>query len=419
MPDGEAVSNASKFNLHVLRVEGEADAHRSLEGLGCDAGGASIMARKMVHASISVENVQARAAHIIKQVMLSRGGECATPRDLFLKDGKDPVNVIMIGTLRQLREAVRNLSVQPFGLKALSGELKAFMAGAFPREPLERSIEAGSHTLELGGRTLVMGIVNVTPDSFSDGGRFADFSDARRHALEMAAAGVDIIDIGGESTRPGAEPVSLEEEASRTIPLIESLAGEVDVPISIDTYKAEIAARALDAGASIVNDISALRLDEGLAPLVAERGVPVIIMHMQGMPRNMQENPVYDDVVADVSRFLKERAAFAVEAGIDRGRILIDPGIGFGKTAEHNLEIVRRLEEFKSLGYPLVLGTSRKRFIGSVLGREVTERLLGTASTVAFSVARGVDIVRVHDALEMLEVVKMADALAGKSRSFE
>lgn len=418
MPDRKAGASASKFNLRALRVEGEADARRILSELGCDAGGVSIMSRKMAHASISVENVQARAAHIIKQVMLSKSGECATPRDLFLKDGKDHVDVIMIGTVRQLREAVRNLSVQPFGLKALAGELKVFMEGAFPLERLPKNIQAGAYTLELGGRTLVMGIVNVTPDSFSDGGRFADFEDAHLHGLALAEAGVDIIDIGGESTRPGAEPVGLEEEARRTIPLIESLVGEVGVPISIDTYKAEIASRALDAGASIVNDISALRLDEGLAPLIADRGAPVILMHMQGMPRNMQENPVYEDVVADIARFLSERAAAAAAAGISPEKIMIDPGIGFGKTVEHNLEIVRRLEEFTSLGYPLVLGTSRKRFIGSVLGREVIERVMGTASTVAFSIARGVDIVRVHDAVEMLEVVKMADAIAGKSRSF-
>jgi dihydropteroate synthase len=418
VPDGKAGANASKFNLHALRVESEADARRILEELGSDTGGVAIMSRKMVHAAVAVENVQARASHIIKQVMLSKGGECATPRDVFLKDGKEPVSVIMMGTLRQLGEAARSLSVQPFGLKALSEELKAFMEGAFPREPQVRSVKAGRHTLQLGGRTLVMGIVNVTPDSFSDAGRFADFSSARLHAIEMAAAGVDIIDIGGESTRPGAEPVSLEEEAARTIPLVESVASEVDVPVSIDTYKAEIARRALDAGASIVNDISALRFDDGLAPLIAERGVPVILMHMQGMPRNMQENPVYEDVVADISRFLLERAAFALEAGIDASKIMIDPGIGFGKTVEHNLEIVRRLDEFKSLFFPLVLGTSRKRFIGSVLGCEVTERMMGTAATVAFSIARGVDVVRVHDTAEMLEVVRMADAVAGKSRTF-
>ena len=239
---------------------------------------------------------------------------------------------------------------------------------------------------------------------------------AKLRALEMVAAGVDIVDIGGESTRPGAEGVSLSEEEARTIPLIEAISSEARVPVSIDTYKSEIAAKALDAGACIVNDVSALRLDEKMAPLVARRGVPVILMHMQGMPRTMQENPTYDDVVADISRFLIERAQYAEGQGVLPEQVLIDPGIGFGKTVEHNLKIIRRLEEFVSLGYPLVLGTSRKRFIGAVTGRVVTERMLGTAASVAFSIARGVDVVKVHDVEEMIEVVKMADAIAGKER---
>jgi dihydropteroate synthase len=417
LPEGEAVQR-NRFRARMLRVEGEADARRILDGLGTDNAGAVIMSSKMVHAAIAVEGVQARAANVIKQVMLSKGGECATPRDTLLKS-EEPVSVIIIGTQRQLRQAIKNLSVQPFGLRALSRELKALMDDSFGREPSARRVNAGNFILELGGRTLVMGIVNVTPDSFSDGGEFFDFDTAREHALSMTAAGADIIDIGGESTRPGAEPLSQEEEERRTIPLIESLVGELEVPISIDTYKSAVAEKALDAGAAIVNDISALRLDEELGTLVADRGVPIILMHMQGMPRNMQENPVYDDVVADISRFLLERAGYAEEQGIDPASVMIDPGIGFGKTVGHNLEIVRRLEEFRSLGYPLVLGTSRKRFIGSVTGCEVTERMMGTAATVAFAIARGVDIVRVHDVPEMVEVVKMADAVSGKSGEFE
>jgi dihydropteroate synthase len=408
--------DAARLNVRLLEVEGAEDARRILGELGTDPAGAAIMSRKMVTASVSVENVQARASHIIKQVMLSKGGDCATPRDVFLIDGKDLVNVILIGTEKQLSEAAKSLTAQPFGCKALASELKGFIAGSLGEGGGTRTLRAGDYQLALGGRTLVMGIVNVTPDSFSDGGEFVSFEAARLRALEMAAAGADIIDIGGESTRPGAEAVSLSEEERRTIPLIEAIAAEVRIPISIDTYKSEIAARAMDAGACMVNDVSALRLDERMAPLVAERGVPVILMHMQGMPRNMQENPSYDDVVADISRFLLERARHAIAAGIAPEQVLIDPGIGFGKTVEHNLEIIRRLSEFASLGYPLVLGTSRKRFIGSVTGRVVTERIMGTAASVAFSIARGVDVVRVHDVEEMLEVVKMADAIAGRER---
>lgn len=417
MPEAEETVTGTRFNPRLVRVESESDARRILKELGSDPSGIKIMQRKMIHLVISVENVQARAAHIIKEVMLSKGGECSTPRELLLAEGTERLRLIMMGTLTQFRMVTRNLDRQPFGLKALARELRVVIDNAFG--PAPRVVEAGGHQLALGGRTLVMGVINTTPDSFSDGGSFDTLEKARARALEMEMAGADIVDIGGESTRPGAEPLPLDEELRRTVPLIESLAGELGVPISIDTYKSEVAARAFDAGASILNDISALRFDEALAPLAAERGVPVILMHMQGEPRGMQENPQYDDVVGDISRFLRERATAAIEAGISQEKLLIDPGIGFGKTVEHNLEILRRIEEFHSLSYPLVLGTSRKRFIGTVLDRPVDERLLGTAATMAFAVARGVDVVRVHDVEEMVEVVRMADAIAGKSREFE
>ena len=399
----------------MVRVESLPDARGLLQELGSDKGGAAIMSRKMSYAVVSVENVQARAANIVKQVMLSKGGECATPRDTLLKS-TEPVRVIMMGTVAQFRQAVRNLSVQPFGLAGLAAELKALFRGIFPDSEAAREIIAGEHRLPLGGRTLVMGVLNITPDSFSDGGRFDTFEKARERALAMAGEGVDIVDIGGESTRPGTDAVSLDEELGRTVPVIESVAGEIGVPISIDTCKAEVARRALDAGASIVNDVSGLRFDPGMIPLVAERGVPVVIMHMQGTPRDMQDNPTYEDVVGDITRFLRERAELAIQAGVEREKVIVDPGIGFGKTLEHNLEIMRRLAEFRSLGYPLLLGTSRKSFIGAVLDRPAGERLMGSVSTVAFAIARGVDIVRVHDVTEMLDAVRMADAMAGKER---
>lgn len=416
MPENKEVSAGAKYNARLVKVESEADALRIISELGSDPAGARIMSRKMFHLAISVENVQARAAHIIKEVMLSKGGDCATPRDLLVIDGTDTVTVIMMGTVAQLRRTIKNLSVQPFGLKALSRELKKVVESAAGDR--SRPLEAGGKMLPLGGRTLVMGVVNITPDSFSDGGRFEEFEAARAAAVEMDLNGADIIDIGGESTRPGAEPVPPDEEARRTIPLVEALAGEVSAAISIDTCKAEVARLALDAGASIINDISGLRFDPEMIPLAAERGAPVVIMHMQGVPRDMQVAPSYDDVVADICRFLRGRAAMAEAGGVDPGRILVDPGIGFGKTVEHNLEILRRLDEFRSLGYPLVLGTSRKRFIGAVLGRPVGERLLGTAATVAIAAAMGVDVVRVHDVGEMAEIVKMADAVSGRSRDF-
>ncbi|MDD5448031.1 MAG: dihydropteroate synthase [Actinomycetota bacterium] len=401
------------YSIRLMRVESREEARGILGELGCEGPGIQIMSSKMRHLVISVDGVQARAAHILKQVMLSKGGECATPRDVFFKS-EEPVRVVLMGTISQFGKALKNLSVQPFGLSSLADDLKEVISKECLARP-NRELKAGSFKLELGKRTLVMGVLNVTPDSFSDGGRYSDFSAARQRAIEMAEEGADIIDIGGESTRPGALPVSLEEECERLIPLIEALSSDVEVPISIDTCKAMVAERAVEAGACIVNDISALRFDPQMGSVVASLGVPLILMHMQGTPRNMQENPHYEDLMGEIGSFLSERAEAALKAGIDAGKVLIDPGIGFGKTALHNLEIIRRLEEFRSLPYPLVIGPSRKRFIGYVLDKPVDERLMGTAAAVSFAIARGADIVRVHDVKEMVDVVKVADAIAGKT----
>lgn len=273
-------------------------------------------------------------------------------------------------------------------------------------------IECGGKVLDLGGRTHIMGILNVTPDSFSDGGQYARMDQALAHAREMAAAGADIIDIGGESTRPGAEPLTEEEELRRIIPLIQRLSSELMVPLSVDTYKASVAKKALQAGAGIVNDISGLRFSPDMARVVADHGAAVVIMHIQGTPRDMQQNPVYDDVVGEVMSYLAEGIQLAEKAGVDREKVLIDPGIGFGKTLEHNLTLVNRLEEFRALGRPIVLGTSRKKFIGTVLDIPVPEqRVDGTAATVAIGIERGAQIVRVHDVGKMAQVARMTDAI--------
>ena len=279
-------------------------------------------------------------------------------------------------------------------------------------------LTAGGRICDFSKRTYMMGILNVTPDSFSDGGSFSQIDLALKHAQDMVADGADFIDIGGESTHPGAEPVNLDEELKRTIPIIEKLSRKTDVPISIDTYKEKVAKEALDAGAAIVNDISGLRMDEAMVSLIAERNVPVVIRHMQGLPRDMQENPTYRDVIKEISVFLKERAEFAVDQGVKKENIIIDPGIGFGKTAEHNLEIMARLSEFTHPGYPILLGTSRKSFIGKTLDLPVEERLQGTAATVAYGISNGANIIRVHDVKEMKHVARMIDAIeTAKDRS--
>ena len=256
----------------------------------------------------------------------------------------------------------------------------------------------------------LMGVVNVTPDSFSDGGLYLDPERAIGHGRELAADGADVLDIGGESTRPGAAEVSAEEEAARVVPVIEGLAGDGHA-VSIDTSKLAVAEAALDAGATWVNDITALRAAPEIAALVAERGAELVLMHMQGSPRTMQDAPTYDDVVDDVKAFLAKRVAFAVGAGVAEERIWLDPGIGFGKTVEHNLELLRRLSELTELGRPLVIGTSRKAFIGRIGGAEVDQRLGGTIATCAIALANGASMLRVHDVREVGEALLVAEAI--------
>ena len=269
-------------------------------------------------------------------------------------------------------------------------------------------LKIGRKTFDLDKRTLIMGILNVTPNSFSDGGKHLSKDDAVKHALLMEKQGADIIDIGGESTRPGAKKISLDEEINRTMPVIEYLIEEINIPISIDTYKSDVARRALDLGVEMVNDVSALKADRRLAHVVAEYKVPICLMHMKGNPRNMQINPTYNDVVKEIYDFLKERSEFALFCDIKKENVIIDPGIGFGKRTgkgvEDNCEILRRLSEFKSLGFPVMIGASRKKFIGNVCGGDgplpVSDRLEGSLAAACLSVINGANIVRVHDVKE-------------------
>jgi len=257
----------------------------------------------------------------------------------------------------------------------------------------------------------VMGILNVTPDSFSDGGRFTQLEAAVAQGIAMARDGAAIIDVGGESTRPGSDRVSLDEELARVLPVIERLRAETSAVVSIDTYKAEVARQALAAGAALVNDVSALRMDPAMVEVVAETGAPAILMHMQGEPKTMQQDPHYDDVVDDVRAFLEERMGFALARGVDEEQLLIDPGIGFGKTVAHNLVLLRGLARLKELGRPLVLGASRKRFLGAILGAEPGGRLIGTVASTVIGLMNGADVVRAHDVRENFEALRVVLAL--------
>ena len=261
-----------------------------------------------------------------------------------------------------------------------------------------------------GRRTYLMGVLNVTPDSFSDGGDWMDPVRALRHARSMVRQGADVIDVGGESTRPGARAVRADEELRRVVPVIEALAAE-KILVSVDTSKAAVARAAFRAGAKILNDVTALRGDRAMGRAAADAGVAAILMHMKGTPRTMQRNPAYGDVVKEIIGFFRKILTNAWSAGIERDKIILDPGIGFGKLPEHNLEILRRLDEFRALGRPLAIGTSRKSFIGRALGRRVDDRVSGTAATVAAAILRGADVVRVHDVREMSDVARMTDLL--------
>jgi dihydropteroate synthase len=269
-----------------------------------------------------------------------------------------------------------------------------------------------SRTLVLGEHTLVMGVLNVTPDSFSDGGLFLDPQQAANHALEMEQQGADMIDIGGESTRPGSEGISAEEEFARVLPVLENLCGRLKIPISIDTRKSAVAEAAIAAGAEIINNVTALRTGSALAAVARKHRVPLLLMHMRGEPRSMQKQPFARDVLRDVAKGLRAAIAVARRGGVPKSQILLDPGIGFGKSFEQNCELLARLPELAHLGYPLVLGTSRKTFIGHILGdAPPAERLWGTAATVAASILAGAHIVRVHDVAEMVQVARVTDAV--------
>ena len=339
----------------------------------------------------------------------------------FLREADDPrVTVILSdparrpggSTLSGTRAGLDALAraAEGSGLTELARALDAASAADVPPDPTT----LGGRTFRWGERTFVMGVVNVTPDSFSDGGRHLERDIAVRHALDLAAAGANLVDVGGESTRPGAGEISVQVELDRVLPVIEALRAASDVPLSIDTRKAEVARAALRAGAVLVNDVSGLGHDPALAGVVAEAGAALALMHIQGTPETMQVDPRYDDVVAEVIAFLARRIDRAVAAGVSRERIWVDPGIGFGKTVGHNLFLLRHLSELRVLGAPVLVGTSRKRFLGALTGRKAPDqRLPGTLGSVAAVAAlHGADVVRVHDVAEVKDALVVTDAIA-------
>ncbi len=396
--------------MRFLNITSPARAEEELKRVGVDWPGIEAMLPKMGTVTLLLDGLECKVANILKQEMLSIGGDVAVARE-SVACGIERTDAILIGTPKQMGRLADKLAPQPFGLRGISDDMRRILSNV-ARDAF--SLRTPRREIAVGAKTLVMGIVNMTPDSFSDGGMFDSVEEAVGHARRMEEAGADIIDIGGESSRPGSEPVTAVEEAARVIPVIERLVGVLTVPVSIDTTKAVVARHALEAGAEIVNDVSALRFDEGMAEVVASYGVPVVLMHMRGQPRTMQVGDLsYRSLMGEITGFLGERIGSAVAAGVDEEQIVIDPGIGFGKTTADNIAILKNLRELKTLGRPILVGASRKRFIGQITGQDRAEdRIEGTAAGVTAAILNGAHIVRVHDVGFMERVSRIADEIA-------
>lgn len=391
-------------HIRVLHTPTRADLEREMRRAGSTEAGVRIMAPKGLRLAVRIENLRGKAASLLKQMALSVGADaCVSDRVAAFDD--TPAPVVVVGDLRHFARLYRRLRTEPFGLPAVADEIERAVEFYQCVPP---PVSCGGRQLVFD-RSLVMGIINTTPDSFSGDGLSANVQAAVAQGQAFAAAGADILDIGGESTRPGSESITAEEELARVVPAIEALAAQVDLPLSVDTYRPEVARAALDAGATIINDIWGLR-QPGMVELAAETGAAVCIMHMQGVPRDMQHQPHYEDVITEVYAFLAERMEAALAAGIAESQIILDPGFGFGKSVEHNLELVRHLAEFRSLGRPILLGVSRKRTIGEITGKPVAERVMGTAALCALGLANGANVIRVHDVPEMVDIARTVDA---------
>lgn len=391
----------------VVVLRDPAEVREIFERARVSKGGIEIMQKKALFRVVRITALNIRAANILKQEMLSRGGEVALSRDVYEWEG-EAADCLVMGTLTQFERLLPKLRSQPFGLRPLAGYIETALKN------YDEPLPASPPGIPLADGPLLMGILNVTPDSFSDGGSYAEAGHAIRAGMLMAEEGATFVDVGGESTRPGSEGLPLDDERARIMPVVKALASALPGRISVDTYKAQVAAEALAAGAYMVNDVSALRMDREMVAVVRDAGCPVILMHMLGEPKTMQHDPVYGDVVQELHDFFAERLNWAVDNGLKEANLLIDPGLGFGKTTAHNLEILRSLEAFRSLGRPIVLGASRKRFLGEILGiDQPKERDAATAATTVMAVSAGAHIVRVHRVGLNRDAARLAQAVFG------
>jgi dihydropteroate synthase len=398
----------NNLKARYLHLTSREEAVEALKSIQVDQGRIQEMLPKMIHMNIIIEEIEVTVANILKQEMISVGGDSAVGCG---KSGNSitKTDVIVMGTLEHINRFVEKSARQSFELRLISERIVEIINSHFLDSVLLRT---SRRTINLAERTLIMGILNLTPDSFSDGGRFTAPEKAIEEGIRMVGEGADMIDIGGESTRPGSEPVSLDEELRRTIPVVQGLAKRIDIPLSIDTMKAGVAYEAIAEGVEIVNDISSMRHDSDMAKVVANAGAAVILMHMRGTPKTMQAGDLsYRSLRSEIITFLQEHMENARVKGIEPDQIMVDPGLGFGKTAIDNLRLIKHLTELKVLGRPIVTGVSRKSFIGYFSGGSPHERLEGTAAAFTAAIMNGSRVIRVHDIAAMKKVAIMADAL--------
>lgn len=398
---------AETLSPRIILIASPEDAALEMRKIGVSEGGIRAMAGKARTIVVKIVGASVPVGHILKQQMLSLGGDAAVARDV-LTHSVDTTDVLLMGTRTQLAELCRKLSYQPFDLPALGEEIATLVERFDSGGP--RDFRARGATLDLRARVHIVGILNVTPDSFSDGGAYMRPTAALEHALSMVRDGADIIDVGGQSSRPGSAPIPEEEELKRVVPVVARIHEEWPGPVSVDTSRARVAEEALKAGASIVNDITAFRGEPEIAEVTARYEAACILMHMRGTPETMQDSPAYGDLVGEIAAFLGAAVERARQAGVGEDQIAVDPGIGFGKTTEHNLEILNRLPELAVLGKPVLVGPSRKSFIGNVLDLPVGERLEGTLAAVAYAVAQGARLLRVHDVRPSLRAARLVEA---------
>ncbi|MBN1622530.1 MAG: dihydropteroate synthase [Endomicrobiales bacterium] len=397
------------MKIRIVEISSKEDAIEHIKKVGADPKSVKLMAPKALMRSLILRGVDNRAANIIKQNILSLGGEAAVSWQVGnFKRGKS--DVFLMATQNQVDRLVKKLFGQPFGLKDWAKIIKEKNSSYGDNK---FRIDCRGKQLRINRFPLVMGVLNVTPDSFSDGGMYYNIEKAAEHAQEMVSEGAGIIDIGGESTRPGSKPVSVKDEISRVLPVIKKISKKIKALISVDTYKPEVAEAAIGEGANIINDVTGLRYKNcSMVKIARKYRTPVIIMHMKGMPKNMQKNPKYKDVVCDINEFFSERIEYALDRGVEFNKIIIDPGIGFGKTVKHNLEILKRLREFGVFGRPVLIGTSRKSFLGHIL-RDISpkDRLSGSISSFVWASLNGANILRVHNVKETVQALNIVKAI--------